>query len=51
MVSDEHQVEAMIAVGRPGNKEVLPPDLQEREFPSARRKLEEIIFEGGFGAQ
>jgi nitroreductase len=49
MVSDEFQVEAMIAIGRPGNKEDLPPALQEREFPSDRKKLEDIIFEGGFG--
>lgn len=48
-VTDEYQVEAMFAVGRPGNKEDLPHDLQEREFPSARKRLEEIIFEGGFG--
>jgi nitroreductase len=47
-VSDEFQVEAMVAVGRPGEKEELPLVLQEREFPSARKKLEEIIFEGGF---
>jgi nitroreductase len=48
-VSDEYQVEAMAAVGRPGNKADLPPALQEREFPSNRKKLVEIVFEGGFG--
>ena len=48
-VTDEYQVEAMAAVGRPGNKEDLPPALQEREIPSQRRKVEEIAFEGGFG--
>ena len=48
LVSDEHQVEAMIAVGRPGNKYDLPFALEQREFPSNRRKLEEIVFEGGF---
>jgi len=48
MVNDEHQVEAMIAVGRPGNKSDLPLALEQREFPSDRRKLEEIVFEGGF---
>jgi nitroreductase len=47
-VSDEYQVEAMIAVGRPGRKEDLPVALQEREFPSGRKKVEEIAFEGGF---
>lgn len=47
-VNDEHQVEAMIAVGRPGNKYDLPLALEEREFPSSRKKLEDLIFEGGF---
>jgi hypothetical protein len=47
--TDEYQVEAMAAVGRPGNKEDLPPALQERESPSQRKKVEEFAFEGGFG--
>jgi nitroreductase len=49
-VTDDCQVEAMAAVGRPGNKEELPPALQEREIPSQRNKVEEFAFEGGFGA-
>jgi nitroreductase len=48
-VGDDFQVEAMIAVGRPGDKEDLPLPVQEREFPSPRKKVEEFIFEGGFG--
>jgi nitroreductase len=47
-VPDDHQVEAMIAVGRPGRKEDLPPELQEREVPSPRKSLEETVFEGTF---
>lgn len=47
-VTDEYQVEAMAAVGRPGNREDLPPALQEREVPSQRKKVEEFAFEGGF---
>jgi len=47
-VADDHTVEAMIAVGRPGNREDLPLPVQEREFPSPRKKMEEFIFEGGF---
>lgn len=47
-VPDEFQVEAMIAVGKPGMKEDLPPALQEREFPSGRKNVSEIAFEGGF---
>jgi len=48
-IPDDHQVEAMIAVGRPGKTEELPPELQESEFPSPRKPLEEIVFEGRFG--
>jgi len=48
-VSDEYQVEAMAAIGRPGRKEDLPLNLQEREFPSSRKKVEEIAFEGKMG--
>lgn len=41
-------VEAMAAIGRLGKKEDLPLQLQEREFPSDRKKLSEIVFEGVF---
>ena len=36
-IPEDHQVEAMIAVGRPGRKEDLPRDLQEDEFPAPRK--------------
>jgi len=39
-------IEAMVAIGRPGKKENLPIGLQQRETPSDRRKLAEIITEG-----
>jgi nitroreductase len=48
-VTDEYQVEAMAAVGRPGNREDLPQNLLERETPSQRMQVEEFAFEGGFG--
>ena len=44
-VGDEYQVEAMIAVGRPGRKQNLPLTLQEREVSSSKKKVEEIAFE------
>jgi len=50
-VGEDHQVEAMIAVGRPGNKFDLPYALEQREFPSDRKKLEELVFEGGFASK
>jgi nitroreductase len=47
-VPDDYDVEAMAAIGKPGNKEDLPPKLQEREFPSPRKSVNEIAFEGRF---
>jgi nitroreductase len=49
-IPDDFHVEAMAVVGRPGRKEDLPPPLQEREVPSTRKKVSEIVFEGRFGA-
>lgn len=45
-LGDDFQVEAMAAVGKPGRKEDLPPNLQAREKPSNRKMLSEIVFEG-----
>lgn len=47
-VPDAFTVEAMIAVGRPGEVSVLPEDLQSSEQPSTRKTVSEIAFEGGF---
>jgi nitroreductase len=47
-VPEHYQVEAMIAIGKPGKKEDLPENLQEREFPSSRKSLAEIVCEGPF---
>ena len=47
-VPDDYQVEAMTAVGRPGRKEDLPEDLQKREAPSDRKKVDRIAWEGKF---
>lgn len=47
-VPDGYRVEAMAAIGKPGAKAALPEELQKREAPNARRKLEETICEGPF---
>jgi len=47
-IPDVFQVEAMIAIGKPGKKEDLPESLQEREMPSPRKNLSEIVMEGNF---
>lgn len=44
--SEEYNIECMIAIGKIGDKEDLPKELQEREFPSNRKKLSEFVFEG-----
>ncbi len=49
-IPDDFDVEAMVAVGKPGEKEDLPEMLQEREAPSTRRPLKEIMMEGKFRA-
>ena len=47
-VPDSFDVMAMIAIGKLGQKENLPSDLQEREYPSDRKPLKEIVMEGKF---
>jgi nitroreductase len=47
-IPDIFQVEAMIAIGKQGKKEDLPESLQEREMPSPRKTLSEIVMEGNF---
>lgn len=47
-IPDGFQVEAMVAVGKPGRLDALPEELQKREFPSARKQLSEIVCEGAF---
>jgi nitroreductase len=47
-VPDDYEVEAMIAVGRPGDVDSLPQELQERETPSGRKPIAEISCEGPF---
>ena len=47
-IPDGYTVEAMIAVGKPGKISDLPKELQEREEPSDRKPISELIFEGTF---
>jgi nitroreductase len=46
VLSEDYDVECMVAVGKAGEKENLPKEMQENEFPSDRKKLSEIAFEG-----
>ncbi|ELY44906.1 nitroreductase family protein [Natronorubrum bangense] len=47
-VPEEFAVEAMFAVGERASPETLPEELQEREQPSGRKPLSEIVFQGRF---
>jgi hypothetical protein len=41
-------VMAMVAIGKPAPKEILPTDVQQREQASDRKPLSEIIMKGQF---
>ncbi len=47
-IPDGYTVEAMIAIGKPGKKESLPKELQEKEVMSDRKPITEFVFEGKF---
>ena len=47
-VPDDYAVEAMIAVGRPGDPNDLPAELREREIPTGRKPVAEFAREGLF---
>lgn len=45
-LSDDYQVEILIAVGRPGDRSVLGDDLAKKEEPNSRKSIEDFAFEG-----
>lgn len=47
-IPDTFTVEAMVAIGKQGNIEELPKELKEKETPSLRKPLNEIIARGNF---
>ncbi|RAH97379.1 nitroreductase family protein [Acuticoccus sediminis] len=47
-VPEHFRVEAAYAIGRQGDKSLLPEKLAARETPSDRKPLAELAFEGGF---
>lgn len=47
-VPDSFSVEAMVAVGRPGDPDDLSDELRAREVPSLRRPINEFAREGVF---
>lgn len=47
-IPDGYIVQAMFSVGKPAPVDVLEKELQEREAPSDRKKINEFVFEGSF---
>ena len=47
-IPESFTVEAMIAIGKPGKAEDLPPEIRDKEVPSTRKPLTEIIAKGTF---
>ena len=47
-IPEGFRVEAMVAVGKPGDVEALPEQMRARETPSPRKPLAEIVCEGKF---
>lgn len=47
-IPEGFRVEAMFALGKLGDKNALPEKLREREKPSDRKPLKEVVFEGFF---
>lgn len=50
-IPEAFTVEAMVALGKPGNAEDLPPEMKEKEVPSTRKPLTQIISHGTFSFQ
>jgi nitroreductase len=44
----DYELHAVIAIGYRGPVEALPENLQEREIPSGRREIAELIYAGEF---
>lgn len=45
-IPEDFEVVVMIAIGRKASKEILPEEMRQREVPSGRKKISEIVFEG-----
>ncbi|MFF2090219.1 nitroreductase family protein [Paenibacillus sp. NPDC058174] len=45
---EQYELHAVIAIGYQGDKSSLPVPIQEREVPSGRKSLSEVVFEGSY---
>ncbi len=46
-IPDDIDIIAAVALGYAGNKELLSPDLQEKEQPNGRKPLQEVLYPVG----
>ncbi|HEY0466089.1 MAG TPA: hypothetical protein VGC79_17885 [Polyangiaceae bacterium] len=46
--AEDFESMAGLAIGYPGEREVLPADLLEKERPSARKRRREFAFQGRY---
>lgn len=49
-VPESHAIEAVIVIGKQGDKSLLSESLQQRETPNGRLELAQVVSEGRFGA-
>ncbi len=49
-IPDDYTIEAMFAVGKPGEITRLPEAMQANEKPSDRKKIEQFTHEGKFSS-
>jgi len=49
-VPGDYHIEAAVAIGKLGDKSILPEGLQAKESPNGRKPLEDVVFEGKFKA-
>jgi nitroreductase len=47
-IPDTYSIDCMVAIGKYGKEEELPKELQEKEKPTLRKPLSEIISKGTF---
>jgi nitroreductase len=50
-IPERFRLEAAVAIGKQGDKSVLPEALQAREVPSERKPLGDLVFHARFGSQ
>jgi hypothetical protein len=50
-VPESHAIEAVVVIGKQGDKARLPEALQQREAPNSRLELAQVVSEGRFATE